>query len=227
MRYDKICKIYLSLILMVFTGTIQAGIADPFEAFNRAMFGFNRSVLENVIEPSIAILEPNLPAIVVTAASNVYSNFTEIEFVLNGLLVGDPQAVAISTGRFAVNSTLGLAGLMDVASYWGLVRTERDFIESICQTGMPPGPYVVFPLVGPANLYSAAALASAVAVEVYLLSFISTTLAMADFILIDVGGTASALRYMRELPLDTAQDPYAMQRSDHLNYVNRVCLNEN
>jgi hypothetical protein len=46
---------------------------------------------------------------------------------------------------------------------------------------------------------------------------------MADFILIDVGGTASALRYMRELPLDTAEDAYAIQRSDHMIYVNRAC----
>jgi phospholipid-binding lipoprotein MlaA len=187
------------------------------------MFGFNRMVLENVVEPAIAFLGPRIPETAVTLASNVYSNFTEIEFVLNGLLVGDPQAVAVSTGRFTMNSTLGIAGLFDVASYVGLQRTERDFIESMCQTGLPPGPYIVFPLVGPANLYSAAALVTGVAVEVYLLSFISTTLAMADFILIDIGGTASSLRYMRELPLDTQEDSYLIQRDDHMSYVRRVC----
>jgi phospholipid-binding lipoprotein MlaA len=223
MNYKLLTSCWLNLIIILSVTTTYAAVSDPFEDFNRAMFGFNKSVLVNVIEPSIAALEPNVPSLITTAASNVYSNFTEIEFVLNGLLVGDPQAVAISTSRFAINSTLGIGGLIDVAYYLGLESKERDFIESLCQTGLAPGPYVVFPLVGPANLYSATALASAVAVEVYLLSFISTTLAMADFILIDVGGTASALRYMRELPLDTAEDAYAIQRSDHMTYVNRTC----
>lgn len=219
----KLKGLMLSLGLALFAVAASAEPSDPFEPFNRAMFTVNRSLLENVINPSIDYLAPRVPERVVTAAGNVYANFTEIEFVLNGILVGDAQAVAVSTTRFIMNSTLGIGGLFDWASQLGLERTERDFIESLCQTGLPPGPYTVFPLVGPANLYSATALTLGIAVEVYLLSFISTTLAIADLIVIDIGGTASALRYMRDLPFGTDQDPYVVQRTDHMDYVEASC----
>lgn len=219
-------KKYSSVLLLLSitaTNSLATAVYDPLESFNRSMFSFNKTVLEYVVEPSVAFLQPILPNAVINAAGNVYSNFTEIEFVLNGILVGDPQAIAASTGRFMVNSTIGIGGLFDVAGYFGLERVERDFVESVCKTGLPPGPYIVFPLIGPANLYSAAALAGGVATEVYLLSFISTTLAVADFVLIDIGGTASSLRYMRELPLNTDADSYAIQRTEHLAYVNKAC----
>lgn len=220
-------NIMMGLMLMLLSTPVAATEKsihpDPFESFNRAMFNFNRGMLEYAINPSIDFLGPRLPDAVITAAHNVYSNFTEIEFILNGLLVGDPKAAAISTGRFAINLTLGVGGIFDVAGYFGLKRVERDFIASLCQTGLPPGPYIVLPLVGPANLYSATTLATGVAIEVYFLSFISSTLALVDFILIDIGGTAASLRYMRNLPFGTKEDPYLVQRNEHIIYVQESC----
>jgi phospholipid-binding lipoprotein MlaA len=86
---------------------------------------------------------------------------------------------------------------------------------------MPPGPYVVLPLIGPANVNSTLTLASAIALEVYALSFISTTLAAADFIVIDLGGSAAALRNMNDIP--EGADPYLTQRTQHLDYVEKGC----
>jgi len=219
----------MGLIAVLFFTTIpaQSTTSDPLESFNRVMFNFNHSFLEYVVNPTTDLLGSRLPESVINAGQNIYSNFTEIEFLLNGILVGDPQAAAISTGRFVVNATLGIGGIFDVASSLGMNRIERDFTGSICQTGLAPGPYIVFPLVGPANLYSAAVLATGIAIEVYLLSFISTTLALADFLLIDIGGTASALRYMRDLPFNTDADPYLVQRTEHLEYVRSSCEKSN
>ncbi|MEI6558736.1 MAG: MlaA family lipoprotein [Rhodospirillaceae bacterium] len=196
---------------------------DPLETFNRTMFGFNQAVLATVINPLSDYLGPRLPAPVITGLGNAYSNLTEIEFILNNLLTGAPLSAAVSAGRFVINSTIGIAGLFDVASLIGLQRRELDFVESLCQTGVPPGPYLVLPLVGSTNLYSAGTLASAVALEVYGLSFISSALAAADFIVIDLGGSAATLRYIDSVPVAKDQDPYHALRADHLDYVDKAC----
>jgi phospholipid-binding lipoprotein MlaA len=194
---------------------------DPLERFNRQMFAFNRMAVTQVINPTVEVVGPRLPQPVVTGLGNAYSNLTEIEFVLNNLLDGAPADAARSAGRFAVNSTVGVLGLFDVASEIGVKRRELGFVGSLCNTGIPPGPYVVLPLVGPANLYSTMTLATAIAVEVYALSFISTTLAAADFFIIDLGGSAAALRNINDLP--DGADPYLTQRTEHMASVEQGC----
>lgn len=198
-------------------------ISDPLEPFNRTMFSFNKGFLDTVINPLVDHVGPRLPQPVLVALGNAYSNLTEIEFILNNLLKGDPGNAAVSVGRFAINSTIGVAGIFDVATPIGLKREEHEFIESLCNIKVPPGPYVVLPLVGSANLYSFVTLAGAIALEVYALSFISTTLAMADFIVIDLGGSAAALRYMNNIPTGNGKDPYEVLRSQHMDYVNKGC----
>ncbi len=207
---------------LIVVGAAEARADDPLEPFNRAMFAVNRAVVHHVVDPAVAAVGPWLPGPVATGLGNAYSNLTEIEFVLNNALVGDLPGVGVSVARFAVNSTVGLAGLFDVAGAAGLRRTERDFGESLCRTGLPPGPYVVLPLVGSTSVFNAAALAGGVALEVYALSFISTTLAMADFIIIDLGGSASALRYSTDVTADAA-DPYAAKRDEYFAYLDAAC----
>ena len=196
---------------------------DPFESFNRTMFDFNRAVVTKVVNPTVDTLGPRTPDSVKTSLKNAYNNLTEIEFVLNGALRGDLKGMAVPAGRFVVNSTIGVAGLFDVATPMGMPRQETDFIESLCHTGLPPGPYVVLPLVGSANTYSAAALAGGIALEVYALSFISTTLAAADFIIIDLGGSAAGLRYMNSAAEAGGDDPYQTLRQQHQAYVVKGC----
>ena len=204
-------------------GSAAAGPGDdPLEPFNRAMFAFNRTLVHGVVNPAVDTVGPWVPAPVVTGLGNAYSNLTEIEFILNNLLVGDLPGAGTSVARFSINSTAGIAGLFDVASPLGLHRTERDFGDSLCQTGLPPGHYLVLPFAGPSNVVAAAALTGGIALEVYGLSFISTTLAMADFIIIDLGGSAAALRYATDVPTEGA-DPYDVQRAEYRDYIERGC----
>lgn len=203
------------------TQTDPAAAYDPLEPINRAMFSFNRAFLDYVINPAVAYVGPKTPKSVQTSLYNMYSNLTEVEFLLNGLLRADLGAAATSIGRFAVNSTVGLAGVFDVATSMGMKRQASDYGASLCQTGLPAGPYLVLPLVGPTNAVAAPALVAGVALEVYALSFISTTLAMADFIVIDIGGSASALRYMNDLP--AGDDGYVVQRADYQQYIQAGC----
>ncbi|CAA7623899.1 VacJ protein [Candidatus Terasakiella magnetica] len=221
-RIQKILAAAMLICGLVTPVSVSAA-DDPLETFNRAMFDFNKGLLANVINPTVDYLGPRTPQPVKTALGNAYSNLTEIEFILNGALRRDLGEMAIPAKRFAINSTLGVAGIFDVAKSFGIERHESDFIESLCRLGVAPGPYLVLPLVGSANLNSAAMLSGAIALEVYALSFISTPLATADFVIIDMGGTAAALRYMNTMPDAQNPDPYQALRTDHMNYVSRSC----
>ena len=220
---------FAAVLLACSGGAHAAGLADaagtaphdPLESFNRAMYDFNKGVVDYVIDPTVDAVGPYTPAPVVTGLGNAYNNLTEIEYVLNGALRRDASMILTSAGRFVINSTVGIAGLFDVATPLGLPRQTGDFGEAMCAAGVPPGPYVVLPLVGPANVNSAGLLAGGVAVEVYLLSFISTTLAFADFVFIDVGGSAAALRYATDIP--PGADGYSVQRGEYEGYIKAAC----
>ena len=199
----------------------EVASGDALEAFNRAMYGFNKGVVDYVINPTVDAVAPYTPALVVTGLGNAYNNLTEVEYVLNGALRRDAGMVGTSAGRFVINSTVGIAGLFDVATPLGLVRQKGDFGEAMCAAGVPPGPYVVLPLVGPANVTSAGLLAGGVAVEVYLLSFISMALATADFLVIDIGGSAASLRYATDIP--PGADGYSVQRNEYDTYIRSAC----
>ena len=196
--------------------------ADPFEPFNRAMFAFNKGVVDWVIEPTVTHVGPWIPGPVKTGLSNAYGNLTDIEMVLDNALQGKAKDTAVSAARFGVNSSLGIAGLFDVATPLGLTRREANYGVSLCRTGLMPGSYLVLPLVGPANTTGAVVLSAGVAAEVYALSFISTTLAAADFVIIDLGGSASALRHIKEIP-DSGGDLYAAQREAYRQYMDAGC----
>ena len=201
-----------------------AAPSDPLQPFNRAMFDFNKAVVDHAIDPTVAAVGPYIPPQVVTGVHNAYRNLTEVEFILNGLLRLDAPMAGTALGRMAINTTLGIGGLFDVATYFGLRRQTGDFGEALCATGLPPGPYLVLPLIGPTNAVSAPVLAGGVAIEVYLLSFISTTLAMADFLVIDLGGSAAALQYMTDIP--PGADGYVIQRDEYDRYIKAGCGTE-
>lgn len=211
----------LALALSVLPAHARAA-DDPLEPVNRAMFAFNKGLVDWVIEPAVTHVGPWIPAPVATGLKNAYANLTEVEMVLDNALQGKPADVAASAARFGVNSTLGIGGLFDVATRLGIERREANYGVSLCQTGLSPGSYLVLPFVGPTNTVGAVALTAGVALEVYALSFISTTLATADFIIIDLGGSASALRHGKDIPHEGV-DLYAVQREEYVRYIDQGC----
>lgn len=201
----------------------HCGRDDPLEGFNRAMYSFNEFFVFNMVEPFAAFWDKRLSNSAKEGLGNVYSNLIEIEFLLNSILTGDIPGIGTSVARFTINSTIGLGGWFDPASKLGLQNTHRNFGESLCQAGLPPGPYLVIPFVGPANLYSAPTLAAGIALEIYALSFISRTLAILDLFIIDLGGSAAALRYSVDLPHGVEGDPYEIVREEYQTYIIRGC----
>ncbi len=125
---------------------------DPLEPFNRAMLGVNRGLEVVVVRPVGSVYRSLTPAPARRAISNVAANvFTPVS-ALNALLQGKPSQAGRSILRFLVNSTLGLGGLIDVASRHGLPAQREDFGQTLAVWGLGNGPYLVLPLIGPTTL---------------------------------------------------------------------------
>ncbi|CAK0763490.1 phospholipid-binding lipoprotein MlaA [Gammaproteobacteria bacterium] len=195
---------------------------DIFEPVNRAMFGFNAFFADYVVDPTANLLSKVVPAWLKQTGANVYENITEPEFIFTNLVDGHFKDSAISVARLAVNTTVGIAGIFDVATPIGLKRRQVEISESFCNAGIPLGPYVVLPLVGPTNLFGGGLMGALLATEWYLLSFIDATIAAGDAILDTTVGAAS-LRHVNDLPEPAEGDLYTRQQNEFWNELKKEC----
>ncbi|HMX15221.1 MAG TPA: VacJ family lipoprotein [Rhodocyclaceae bacterium] len=122
---------------------------DPIEGFNRAMFAFNEGVDTVVIKPVSTAYDYVLPAPIKTGVSNFFANIGDVFIAVNNLLQGKVPEAASDAGRFVVNSTIGLLGVIDVASDMGLEKHNEDFGQTFGRWGVGSGAYVVVPFFGP------------------------------------------------------------------------------
>ena len=133
------------------TTKIEDEIYDPIEPINRAIFSFNNVADRVVLEP-VAKGYKKLPSPIQSGISNFLSNLRAPLVVINQLLQGQGENAMQSTGRFFVNSTVGVFGLIDVAEKIGLEEKEEDFGQTLATWGVGDGFYIVLPLFGPSNL---------------------------------------------------------------------------
>ena len=131
--------------------TPPAEPADPLEPVNRAVFSFNRAADRYVLRPVAKGYTDITPAPVQRGVGNFFSNLGEPLTIVNGLLQGKFEQAASDTGRFLLNTTAGLGGVMDVATNAGLSRHDEDFGQSLGRVGIGPGWYLMLPLLGPSN----------------------------------------------------------------------------
>ena len=126
---------------------------DPWEKFNRSMFSFNMGADKYLLKPIAKTYVRITPGFFRRGVDNALSNILEIPSALNGLLQGNFRSAAHDTGRLLINSTLGLAGILDVAQYMNLKQTDHeDFGQTLAVWGVGSGPYLVLPLLGPSSL---------------------------------------------------------------------------
>ncbi|PPC91669.1 MAG: ABC transporter [Methylobacter sp.] len=184
---------------------------DPYEGFNRKVFGFNNSVDDYVAKPISDAYQFITPKFVQTGVSNFFGNLKNINVVLNDLLQAKFSQSASDTGRFAVNSTFGLLGLFDVASELGLEQHDEDFDQTLAVWGVSPGSYLVLPLLGPSTARgipgaifdTAANPASYVGAPVQLVSLLNTR-----------ANAEGSLKFIDEAALD----PYVFTREAYLQW---------
>ncbi len=151
------CRWLLAVSLSVCTGVSSAGndgvSSDPWEGYNRAVFAFNDGADRYLLKPLAKGYRAITPDLVEPHVANVFSNVGEIGNIVNDGLQWKWQQAANDTGRLLINSTLGLAGLFDVAQHWGMPAADgEDFGQTLAAWGVGQGPYVVLPILGPSSL---------------------------------------------------------------------------
>lgn len=146
--------------------TFQAlAIYDPFESFNRRMYHFNYRLDQWVMLPVVRGYRYVTPQPVRTGVSNFFANLGEIPTLFNSVAQLKGRRAANATARLLFNSILGIGGLWDPATRMGLPRQSEDFGQTLGYWGVPQGPYLIIPALGPSNLRDATGRVTDFAVE--------------------------------------------------------------
>jgi phospholipid-binding lipoprotein MlaA len=148
----------LSIVLSLTGCATSANPKDPLENFNRAMFNFNDNVDQAVLKPTATAYQTVVPSIIQTAIGNFFGNIGDVWTAVNNLLQGNIEDGVTDVMRVAVNSTLGIAGLIDLGSEYGMAKHKQDFGATLGTWGVQSGPYVVLPFLGSTTVRDAAAL---------------------------------------------------------------------
>ena len=126
-------------------------VKDCSENFNRATFAFNQA-LDGVVFQPVAGVYRKLPTPIKSGVSNSLDNLSTLVTIPNNILQGDFKAAGVNTGRFVVNTTLGVLGLLDVAQHFGMVKeSKEDYGQTLAAHGVGPGCYIVLPILGPST----------------------------------------------------------------------------
>lgn len=131
---------------------------DPFEGFNRGVFTFNDKLDQVALKPAAQAYRAVVPSFVQTGVGNFFGNLGDVWTGVNSILQGKVGDGVSDFMRFAVNSTLGLAGLLDISSEAGLPKHKKDFGQTLGVWGVGSGPYLVLPLLGSSTVRDTAAL---------------------------------------------------------------------
>ena len=125
---------------------------DFFEPVNRFTFAINDGVDAVIVNPMVAIWNGVMPSFVRTGVGNFFNNLDDIYVGINHLLQGNGSRASVDLERVAINSTVGIGGLVDVGAKMGLNKVDGDFGQTLGVWGIPSGPYVILPLIGPSTV---------------------------------------------------------------------------
>ena len=171
MRREVRCSRSLALLLLMVAGFLTGCAShdlqdenstyveyDPLEPLNRKVHSFNMALDRAALRPLARGYRKVLPTPVRRSITNFFSNLTTPRSALNNFLQGKPGRGFNELGRFLFNSTLGVAGLFDIAGASGMERYDENFAETLSVWRVPSGPYLVLPFFGPTMTSDAFAL---------------------------------------------------------------------
>ena len=130
---------------------------DPYENLNRKVFVVNQVFDQVLLKPVAKGYSNYAPDFIQTTIGNFFGNLADVWTAVNNFLQGKPREGIQDTGRVAVNTVFGVAGLADVATKLGLPKHQEDFGQTLGVWGVKPGPYVMLPLFGPSTMRDALA----------------------------------------------------------------------
>ena len=211
-----------AILLTVGSAGVANASNDPFEPVNRSIFAFNHLVRTHALAPAAdAYLEATTPEFRKGVAAAL-TNLNEPVTTLSALAAGRIDIARASAARFLINSTLGAAGVTDRASEQGYPRFEFGPGDALCAWGVPSGPYLVLPLLGPSTVRDALGAAAAgaglgVAAGAFAYGAASGLERLQAYV-----GAHDAIRRWEE----TSLDPYALHRSLYLQRRVRDCATD-
>ena len=132
-------------------------VKDCFEPLNRVTFAFNQA-LDGILFRPVASAYRVLPSPVKTGVNNSLDNLSTLVTIPNNILQGDLKKAGVNSGRFVINTTVGILGIIDVAQHLGFPEYEKeDYGQSLATMGVGPGCYLVLPVLGPSTIRDASA----------------------------------------------------------------------
>lgn len=187
---------------------------DPFERYNRAMFSFNKAVDENVLEPVATGYVNVIPSLIRNAIGNFFGNIGDVWTAVNNYLQGKPRDGTSDIARVVLNSTFGIAGLIDVATPAGLPKHAEDFGQTLGVWGVNSGAYLVLPIFGSSTVRDG--LARTVDLYVDPINSIDSTRVENSARALRLVDDRAALLDSTRLMQDAALDPYQFVRDAYL-----------
>ena len=142
----------LILVLSLAHPARAASLSDPLEPFNRAMYTFNDVFDRALLKPLATGYRYVIPSLARRGVGNFFNNLRAPTTFINDLLQGKPSRARQTLDRFLLNSSIGLFGLIDIATPLGKPPHEEDYGQTLAVWGVPSGPYIVLPFLGPSTV---------------------------------------------------------------------------
>ena len=144
----------LCLLLAGLFSTASNAEEDPWESFNRSIYSFNNTADAYLVKPVAQGYAYIMPEVGRKGVNNFFNNLLDVNGALNGLLQGRVDQGLENVGRVIINSTIGIFGLFDVATKLGVPQYQTDFGHTLSIWGVPQGPFVMLPFLGPSTMRS-------------------------------------------------------------------------
>jgi phospholipid-binding lipoprotein MlaA len=212
------------LILGLVSGCSSAGNSrprphniDPLQKVNRLFYNFNDALDRHLLKPTAGIYEKIIPELIRKGIGNGFDNLGYLNVALNDFLQAKWGQGLSDTGRFAVNTTFGIAGIFDVATRWGLPEHYNSAGVTMGKWGFGPGPYLVLPLLGPYTLRDVPNIGTAMVTNplFWIQPGCEVTLPLGIFATIDARSRSD---FMFRFRSEAALDPYVFTRDAYIQY---------
>ena len=154
-------RLLLSLsAALLLAGCATASPSDPLEPMNRKFYAVNEVLDKYAVKPVVNTYIKITPALIRAAVANFFDNIGDVLSTVNDVLQVKPAKAGADLSRVVINSTLGMAGFVDIASKMGIEAGNEDFGQTLGYWGLGQGPYVFLPLIGPTTFRDGTGLAA-------------------------------------------------------------------
>ena len=152
---DRLAQLSLCASVLMLPLVAQSAEDDPWESVNRPIFKFNDVIDTYALKPLAQGYQYITPTFLEDGIHNIFKNIGDVRNLANDVLQAKPHAAGVDTARLIFNTTFGLLGFFDVGTKMGLQRNDEDFGQTLGYWGVPSGPYVMLPLLGPSTVRDA------------------------------------------------------------------------